>query len=528
MFFFPNLVQYISVFTSFYHPKHSYLVTMDPCECDESRKRESDTMRFVRILIAPAATFGTSFAFALQMVLLTPALIDLGVARSAVSLVWLVGPLSGLVVQPVVGYLSDEYHKMHATRLPLIIVSSGVLIASHLGIACNGSMAWGLGINPLWILVFGFLILDSANNAILVTMRAMLSDRFGREHRTFAFSVLQFWTSFGYIVGYLVATGERTDSVESKLFSCFAISGVMVFVSTLLSFFSVYEKRACRAKVHGPHTGEAFCMGGLFINPSLVSIAAGSILTWFGWFAQQIYQTDFISSEIIARVDPTKLGIWTDVSGIQISALGLLISSVLSCVSGLLLPVMLSYIGYDSVTLFRVWSIATLFQSLVLLSSVFVETIAGAVVWEAAVGPMFAIACTVPYMLVANNCDHGCSGRVMAFVNVTVCFPQMVVSLLGGVLVKVADTDIVLFVIGGLLCGLAAWLLWVPEGFAAPPWSEASAASLIASTSDIFAPAEIVGSNGAFDEIRLRGLSTPKIPHMESSLSFPLLHDVHN
>ncbi len=535
----PTQLRYVSYVIIHWLVLLLLMTTTSSCECAETRKSENETVRFLRILIAPAAVFGTSFAFALQMVFLTPIMTGMGVSKSAVSLVWLVGPLAGLVVQPVVGIVSDEFHRRHATRLPLVLAASAILVASHAAIACSEFVSKCLGMSSLWVFVIGFLILDSANNAILVTTRAMLSDRFAREHRTFAFSVLQFWTSFGYILGYLVATGgdatssSSTTAISNKVFVCFSISGLMVIGSTLLSFLSVYEKRACRAKFHGPHTGESFCIGGLFINPSIVSVTAGSILTWFGWFAQQIYQTDFISEEVIpgtAAGTAALQGLGGD--GMQISAMGLLISSILSCISGLLLPVLLSYIGYDSVTLFRVWSVSTLFQSLVLLSSLLVRTVVGAVVWEATTGPMFAIACTVPYMLVANNCDHGCSGRVMAFVNVAVCLPQLLVSLLGGVLVKIANTDIVLFVMGGVFCLMATWLLWVPEGFEAPPWSEGSYASLMASSSDIFSPMPSIieqirakqHENG-YEEIRLRGLSTPKLPNLEPSLSFPLLYN---
>ena len=441
--------------------------------------RDSDFGRFVRILLAPAVAFGSSFAFALQFVLLTPFAISLGVTRETASLVWLMGPVTGIVVQPLTGHLSDVYHRRHATRLPIVSIAALILAISHFGIAFATDMAPILHTSPLAILITSFWVFDAANNAIIVTIRAMLSDRFGKEHRMFAFSVLQFWTSLGFIMGYLTAQTEWStpNSADVDLYTiraCFVISAAMVVIGAVLSFMSVFEKRACRMRFHTVHTGARFRFDKC-LEPCLVSIMAGSALTWFGWFAQQVYQSDFIGRRV------------TSASGPQIAAYGLVISSILSCITGLLvIPLLLSFTGSDSTTLFRLWSISSSLQGVNLLMSPLVQTETGAILWEASTGPMYAVALTIPFMLVANGCDHGSSGRVMALVNVAVCSPQLLVSLGGGILVAIAKSDVILFAIGGGLCMVASMVLWVPAGAGVPPWSEKSTASIIASTSDLF------------------------------------------
>ena len=479
----------------------------------------------LRVLAAPGVVLGTSFASSLQFVLLTPFLVTLGVSRTVASVIWLVGPLTGLVVQPLVGVLSDEYHKRHATRLPIVLISSSVLILSHIAVAFTKTIAEHLSLSPVFVLVISFWMFDAASNAITVTCRAMLSDRFAKSQRTRAFSVQQFWMSFGSIMGYLTAQIDWADdsnnpeSLASSMFYCFVISSIVVSVGTLMSFVSVYEKRACRMRNHGPHTGESFELTTMCDNPTLVSILAGSALTWFGWFAQQIYQSDFISSELQAPGDDESL------SGVQASAFGLLISSGLSCLFGLIIPLLLSYTGNEGYTLFRIWSVSCFLQGIVLIGSCLVTTIPGGIMWEAATGPMFAVACTIPYMLVANGCDHGSSGRVMAVVNVAVCFPQLIVSGLGGLVIESTRTNTAMFTAGGILCIIATRILWVPAGFEVPPWSEKSTASILASTSDIFSYQEfenVSSRRGAslVPEFRVRGLSSPRL---REPLLLPLL-----
>ena len=447
-------------------------------ETDKCR-RDSDTARFLRILIAPAAIFGSSFSLALQFVLLTPLATSLGVSSSAASLVWLMGPVTGMLVQPLMGDLSDRYHRKHATRLPIVIYASSILAISHIGIAFCCSISAVVPVPPLVTLIASFWMLDAANNVITLTMRAMLSDRFGRDHRTLAFSMLQFWTSLGYIAGYFVANidwggGDLVHNVTCS----FLCSAFTVVAGSALSAISVFEKRACRMRFHTIQTGAKFSFSSC-LEPCLISILAGSILTWFGWFSQQVFQSNFVGSRVIHEPSPA--------IAVQVTAYGLVISSVLSCLTGIfVIPWLLAYAGTSSFILFRVWAVSSMLQGLNLLMSPFVKTIPGAVLWEASTGPMYAVSLTVPFMLVANGCDHGSSGRVMALVNVAVCIPQLFVSLGGGVIIACTRSVVAIFIIGGVLCLLATYFLWVPSGEELPGWATRSTASIIASTSDLF------------------------------------------
>jgi hypothetical protein len=483
------------------------------------RKTRRDRLaHIVRILTAPAVVFGCSFALALQFALLTPFAISLGVSERAASVVWLMGPVTGLVVQPLVGLLSDAYHRKHATRLPIVYVAALLLVLSHFGIAFARLLSSSL-LTPLAVVIISFWIFDACMNAIVVTVRAMLSDRFCHSDRTFAFSVLQFWTSMGYLLGYLTAASPKTSGngndsqLESSVRRSFLVSAVVVAAGTVLSILSVRDKRACRIRVHTVHTGEKLTVH----TACLLSIIAGSCLTWFGWFSQQIFQSEFLAN--ILRGDAIR-------DAVRLSAFGLVINSALSCITGLILiPLILSVTGSDSTTLFRMWSVSSVLQGMDLLVSPAVKTAPGAVLWEAAAGPMYAVALSVPYMLVANGCDHGSTGRVMALVNVAVCFPQLIVSLSGSLIVTLTGgSHVALFCLGGLLCVVAGFTLWVPIGDQVPPWSVKSAASsLIVSASDWFSPsaarreAEIsvpfLPPLPSIEplEVRLRGLSSPRI-----------------
>lgn len=62
----------------------------------------------------------------------TPYLLDLGLTKSSTSLIWIAGPLSGLVVQPIVGVIADENTSKWGRRRPLMVVGAGIVAVSLL------------------------------------------------------------------------------------------------------------------------------------------------------------------------------------------------------------------------------------------------------------------------------------------------------------------------------------------------------------------------------------------------------------
>jgi solute carrier family 45 protein 1/2/4 len=470
-----------------------------------SKSRRDRLSHLARVLTAPTVVFGCSFALALQFTLLTPLALRFGVSQRAASFVWLMGPVTGLIVQPLIGHLSDIFHRKHATRLPIVYLSAGLLVLSHFGIVSALAVQDLPVISPLALVIVSFWLFDACVNAMVVTTRAMLSDRFCSSDRTSAFAVLQFWTSMGFLLGYLTAASPGGQPLEASATRCFLISAMLIIVSTSFSILSVRDKRACRMRFHTIHTGEKFS----FNTACLLSIVAGSSLTWFGWFAQQVFSSQFLATTV--HMDGS-------MESLRLSAFGLVISSGLSCITGLIVvPLILSITGSDSLTLFRMWSLSSICQGLDLAFSPLVRTPAGALLWEAAAGPMYAIALSVPYMLVANGCDHGSTGRVMALVNVAVCFPQLIVSLSGGLIVAISGGyHSTLFCIGGFLSFVAGYLLWVPIGEEVPPWSIKSArVSIVASTSDWISP-----GMGLLPRERIRGVPSyiPPLPRGEPPL----------
>lgn len=139
-----------------------------------------------RLFRVASVACGVQFGWALQLSLLTPYVQELGVSHAWASLIWLCGPVSGLVVQPLVGHLSDRCHSRFGRRTPFIFVGAVSIAAAVLTIGHAADIGWvlgdrGVGKRPRAVVVFvlGFWLLDVANNVIQGPCRALLSDLSG-------------------------------------------------------------------------------------------------------------------------------------------------------------------------------------------------------------------------------------------------------------------------------------------------------------------------------------------------------------
>ena len=139
-----------------------------------------------QLLRVASVAGGIQFGWALQLSLLTPYVQQLGISHAWASVIWLCGPLSGLFVQPLVGHVSDRCTSRFGRRRPFILAGAVSIIISVLIIGYSADIGWMLGdttdsrVRAVVAFVFGFWILDVANNMTQGPCRALLADLTGK------------------------------------------------------------------------------------------------------------------------------------------------------------------------------------------------------------------------------------------------------------------------------------------------------------------------------------------------------------
>ncbi|MEN9560166.1 MAG: hypothetical protein RLZZ502_1377 [Pseudomonadota bacterium] len=192
------------------------------------------TLSFGQILNMNFGFFGIQYSFGLQQANMTPIYSYLGADESSLPLLWLAGPMTGLIVQPIIGALSDKSLSPRGRRTPFFMW--GAIICSLALIAMPFSPALWFAASVLWIM-------DAANNTTMEPYRAYVSDRLNPEQHPQGFLTQSAMTSFAQTLAYLtpsvlVFVGMNKDAVNASNIPHIVVTAFMI--GAVLSISSVW------------------------------------------------------------------------------------------------------------------------------------------------------------------------------------------------------------------------------------------------------------------------------------------------
>ena len=152
-------------------------------------------LSFWQILNMNVGFFGIQYSFGLQQSAVNPIYDFLGATPDEIPLLNLAGPVTGLLVQPIIGALSDKtWHPKFGRRKPYFFI--GALICSLCLLAFPYSSSLWMAAGLLWIL-------DAGNNTAMEPYRAFVADKLDEEQQPVGFQMQSFFTGFGQTLANL-------------------------------------------------------------------------------------------------------------------------------------------------------------------------------------------------------------------------------------------------------------------------------------------------------------------------------------
>ncbi|XP_010544043.1 PREDICTED: sucrose transport protein SUC4-like [Tarenaya hassleriana] len=426
-----------------------------------------------RVLLRVASVAcGIQFGWALQLSLLTPYVQELGIPHAWASVIWLCGPLSGLFVQPLVGHSSDRCTSRFGRRRPFIVAGAVLIAVAVLIIGHSADIGWVFGdtegkirARAIVAFVFGFWILDVANNMTQGPCRALLADLTEKDNRRtrVANAYFSLFMAIGNVLGY--ATGSYSGwykvfpftktvacNVEcANLKSAFYIDVVFIAITTWLSVSAADEVplASLPSEAHGQSssTQEAFMwelFGTFKYFPGIVwVILLVTALTWVGWFPFILFDTDWMGREIYGG-EPNQGTYYS--TGVRMGALGLLLNSVFLGITSVLMEKLCRKWGAGFV-----WGISNILMALCFLAMVVTSFVAyhldylghdsppAGIVFTAlfifsVLGIPLAITYSVPYALISIRIESLGLGQGLSLgvLNLAIVIPQVIVSVGSG------------------------------------------------------------------------------------------------
>lgn len=274
-------------------------------------------MRLSRIIEMNLGFLGIQFSFGLQQANMAPIYRYLGADEAHLPLLWLAGPVTGLLVQPIVGALSDRTVSRWGRRTPYFLI--GALLCSIGLLLMPGSPTLWFAASLLWIL-------DAANNITMEPYRAYVSDRLSESQRALGFLTQSAFTGLAQTLAYLAPSllvwwGISADLVDANgipdVTRIAFTAGAVISLSTILwSVWRVPElplppQEIARMKAERMSAGTAlrdFVAAVREMPPAMRALGPSMLLQWFAMFAYWQFIGLALARSVFGTADPASGG----------------------------------------------------------------------------------------------------------------------------------------------------------------------------------------------------------------------------
>ncbi|KAF8707727.1 MFS general substrate transporter, partial [Rhizoctonia solani] len=248
---------------------------------------------------------GTAVLWASMMSHATPTLLSLGMSKSTLSLVFLAGPLSGIIMQPLIGALADASTSKYGRRRPFMMGGCLVCVPAMLGLG----FARGIG-EALWpshaqgiailISVLSIICIDFAVNAVMSADRALIVDMLPPHEQNSGNAWASRTSGLGQVLGFFIGNLDLPymfGSNSSQIGLLSVIAGLLLLGTHVITAVFVQEA------VHQPRPGDATDLKQMLRNmwdtvlklPATIrSICFIQFFSWLGWLPVMLFATEYI------------------------------------------------------------------------------------------------------------------------------------------------------------------------------------------------------------------------------------------
>ena len=405
--------------------------------------------------------FGVQIAYSLQSANISRIFATLGADPHSLSFFWILPPLMGMIVQPLVGKYSDKTWCRFGRRIPYLFLGSLIAIA----VMCLLPNAGNFSFTFTGAMIFGLvalMLLDTSINMAMQPFKMLVGDMVGENQKSQAYSIQSFLVNAGGLVGFIfpflfawmgIANTAPEGQVPDTVKYSFYIGSVILILCVLFTTFKVKEMPPKEyAEFHGIDTAkkEEKAPGMLELLKKAPStfwtVGLVQFFCWAAFLYMWTYTNGAIADTVWGTTDVKSEGYQT--AGNWVGILFAL-QSVGSVLWALVIP------KFKSIKTAYVVSLligAAGFASVYFIHDqylLFVSFLLIGVAWAA----MLAI----PFTLLTNSLSGDHIGTYLGLFNGTICLPQIVAAACGGFILKLAGgAQVNMFIVAGIFLVLGA------------------------------------------------------------------------
>lgn len=428
--------------------------------------------------------FGVQIAYALQSANISRIFSTLGADPHNLSYFWILPPLMGIIVQPIIGVLSDRTWTRFGRRIPYLFVGALIAVLVMCLLPNAGSFGMSVGVAMIFGLI-SLMFLDTSINIAMQPFKMMVGDMVNEEQKSTAYSIQSFLCNAGSLVGYLFPifftwlaisnTAEKGQVPDTVIYSFYGGAAILI-LCVLYTTLKVKEYPPHLYNEYHNITADSAEKADVLTNtkekseksPSIIRLLLDApstfwtvgLVQFFCWAAFMFmwtYTTGSIAAHVFDAptvikgssvvLDTTsnaynEAGNWVGVL-FAVQAVGsVLWATVIPFFKNqkfiYALSLLLGGVGFASV--YFIHDQYLLFVSFLLI------------------GCAWAAMLALPFTILTNSLKGGHMGTYLGLFNGTICLPQIVAAVVGGLILKaftvpgqLAPEILMLVVAGGLL-----------------------------------------------------------------------------
>jgi len=400
--------------------------------------------------------FGIQFGWSLQMGNMSAIYEFLGATPEQIPGLWLAAPMTGLLVQPIIGYFSDRtWHPKLGRRRPFFLVGA-ILSSCLLFVMPNAGSIW-IAAGVLWIL-------DSSINVTMEPFRAFVADNLDEKQRSRGFAMQSMFIGLAsFIAGYLpqllvnwfhVSREKTNGSIPQNILLSFYIGGVVFLLSVLYTVFKSKEYPPSATKESTEENKNGIVkeiLDSLIHMPvQMKRLALVNFITWPGLFLMWFYYSTGVASQLFHGDPITSSDIYT--MGLEHDNTTFAILNLVTFGFSFSLPFLVSKLGKK-----LTHTTCLLIGGIGLISVYYVQVPNLLYVSMGLVGIAWASILSMPYSMLSSFIPVQKMGIYMGIFNFFIVLPEILASIFfGKIMSTYLHNDRLMAVqIGGFLLVLA-------------------------------------------------------------------------
>lgn len=435
--------------------------------------QQKPLLSFLQIWNMSFGFVGIQFGFALQGGFVSPIFQTLGASKDDIPLFWIVAPLTGLLVQPIIGYFSDRtWHPTLGRRRPYFLVGA-ILSCLALCLMPNSP--------SIWVAVGALCLLDASMNISMEPFRAFVADKLPDSQRTYGFITQTLIIGVGtYIASQLpsllksigfsneAAAGVVPDAVRYAFYIGAAVfmGSILWTISTSKEYppedMAAFEREKAASKGIGNIFSEI--ISSIRTMPTVMKqLGLVQFFSWFAFFTMWNFATIAITENVFGATD-VHSQVYKDATVLAGGYMGTY--GIVSTVFALLMVLVTSRVPINRKL---VHALSLLAGAAGFISMLYIKNPAMLHLSYAGIGIAWASVLSMPYAMLSSAVPAKKMGIYMGLFNAFICLPQIVAAA-GGInfLYKnlFGDAIINTMLLAGcsLILGAAAtWLIQLPD-----------------------------------------------------------------